>query len=633
MIKNWVKSGINLNKIIIIILGLIFAYLVFCYFYFDTLGVYDAAGQLAAVDHAKSIWPLWCGWSSRELLGWPQGLIYPPAVHWIMAGLAIIVGSPAAVKIVVAISLISLPFAMYWYFKKANIPKPWRLFLLTILTIIFIVLPDYMGSSISSLFYVGLIPNFVVLPVFFVFIGLIEGLVKKINLKYLILAGLLLGIILWSHIIIAIVAILYIGILTIKSLILRQWKVFGCFMAVGLIGLLLSLPFLTGMYLAIKGQLSSSGGLPSLLMVNTVILLMSVTVLIYLWKKKEGLGLGPILMSLLISTLCVADGALVYKFGTSFILGWIHIYRLQVFAYIFFVIAFTQVLSRLAVSKKVNVPALASIASVVCLLLALVVKNPADFNYVKVDIFAGGVIKGRFLEDFRRTESYPAPYSFQTKILQTNLNASWAHGLFAESAPNSSFVKSLSKSLRPEAYEINISDNSIDSVVVPPSRIPTLLNLFAIDNIISLNDIPDGAIGTWSQGSIKKYYHQNMLSTKKLAEVSTLTLRPVFNNWDKEVSDWWREAGDISDIPYDASEGALADLSINQAVEVEVKQWLDNKIVIDIHSDKPAPVIIKTTYAKGWKAKAVDGSNQKIWRIAPQLILIQANNEIELSYN
>jgi len=632
MKNNWVKLVPNINKIIIIILGIVFAYLVFCYFYFDTLGVYDAAGQLAAVDHAKTFWPLWQGWSSRELLGWPQGLIYPPAVHWVMAGLALIIGSEMAVKVVVALSLIGLPFAMYWYFKKIKLPKTCCLFLLTLLTIIFIALPDYMGSSISSLFYVGLIPNFVILPIFFVFIGIIEGLSEKINVKYIVLAGLLLGIILWSHIIVSMVAILYVGIIAIKSLLSRQWKEFGCFAAVGFIGLLLSLPFIIGMYLAIKGQLSSSGGLPSLFTVNIFALVASVVGLVYLWRKKERLGLGPVLAAVFLSLICVIDGVLVNRFGTSYILDWIHVYRLQVFAYIFLVIAITQIISKLTLSKKLNLPSIASIFSILFLLFVLFLKNPADFSYAKVEIIPGSVISGRFLEDFRRTESYPAPYAFQTKILKTNINSSWAHGLFAESAPNSSFIKSLSKSLRPDAYEMSLADDSIDSIVVAPTRIPKLLDLFGIDNIISLDNNPDNAIGTWVRGSEKKYYHQNILSTKKLADVSPLTLRPVANNWDREVLDWWRQTSDMVDLPYDASQGVLANIPVSGPVDVVVEQWLDNSIVLNINSNEIVPVIIKTTYAKGWKAKAADGSDIKIWRVAPQLMLIQANGRVNLNY-
>ena len=626
----WLRSHINL--ILYIIVGLVIAYLVISYLYFDTLGVYDAAGQLSAVEHAKSFWPLWQGWSSREMLGWAQGLTYPPAVHWIMAGLALIIGSAAAIKSIVALALICLPISIWWYLKQLDVPKEWRASLLMLLIVVLIALPDYMGSNISSLFSLGLITNFVAMPVLFVLFGLIERLAKNFSLKLLILAGLLLGVLVWSHMVIAIVGLMYLGVTALTYLIKHKWRTFGYFVIVGCIGLVVCLPFLIQFYLA-KDQINSSGGIVSLLALNGLVFGASIVIFVYLWRKKDRANLVPVIISGLLSFVCVADSILVRKFGTSFVLEWVHVYRLQTFAYIFITIAATQFIIRFLGSKKFNYAALLSAVAILILFIALVINNPATFEYAKVDVNSNNEVSGRFIEDFSRADSYPSPYTFQTKLLAENSGSSWAYGLFTESAPNSSFVKSLSKSLNPKLYSDSFSTGKIDDIIIPESRVSAMLDLFAIDDIISLNDNPTDAIGTWSRGSINKYYHQTKLSAKKLAEVPTLKLRPVTSNWDKEVIDWWSESGPVVDLPYDASAQQLPDSVDGKNVNVSVETWTDKKIVLQIDSQSSVPVIIKTSYSKGWSATSADGSNVNIWRVAPQLMMVYASGRVEIKYN
>ena len=626
----WISRHINI--IIYVILGLVVAYLVASYFYFDTLGVYDAAGQLAAVEHAKSFWPLWQGWSSREMLGWSQGLTYPPAVHWIMAGLALIIGSVAAMKIVIVLALICLPIAIWWYLKQIDVSKEWRASLLILIIVVLMALPDYMGSNISSLFCLGLITNFVALPLLFLFFGLTERLVRKFSLKSLILAGLSLGILVWSHMVIAIVGLIYLGITAITALLMRKWRTFGYFVSVGFVGLAISLPFLIKFLLA-SGQMNSAGGIASLLTLNGLVFGASIVIFIYLWRKKDRTNLVPVIISGLLSFVGVLDSILVHKFGTSFILEWIHVYRLQTFAYVFITIAAVQMIIRFLGTRKFNYAALFSAVTVPILFVALIINNPATFEYAKIDVNSNNEINGRFLEDFSRADSYPAPYTFQTKLLAENSNSSWAYGLFTESAPNSSFVKSLSKSLNPKLYTSSLNTGKIDDVIIPESRVSTMLDLFAINSIISLNDNPIGAIGTWSRGSINQYYHQKKLSVKKLAEVPTISLRPVTNNWNKEVINWWSESGPVVDLPYDASTQPLPEYVNNSNVNVFVEIWTDKKIVLQIDSQNSVPVIIKTSYSKGWSATSADGANINIWRVAPQLMLISSAGQVELNYN
>ncbi len=632
MTKN--RLGIDdkyLKGLIFATIGLAYLYLIYSYVRLDTLGVYDAAGQLAAVDHAKGFWPNWQGWSSRDLLGWPQGLIYPPGVHWVMAGLALIIGSVAAVKLVVVVALAALPIAMWWYLKQIKIAVNWRGPLVVLLTIILLISPDYMGSSVSSLFYLGLIPNFVVLPLLFVFLGQVTRLSKQSNWKHLALAGLVLGLLVWSHLVAAIVAVMYVIVTMLIAGIQRKWRLVRSFLIIGLVSIVVSLPLLIKMIPLIKGQITSAGGMPSLLLLDIFVLIVSLILSVVLWKKHVRLGLTPVLMAIVFSAIGVADSLLVKVFGTSFLLEWLHAYRLQPFAYLFATVSVVQVISKIAVNHEFKYIHWVNLLSVPVVIVALIANNPVNFDYAQITLGNVDSIKGRFLEDFRRLESYSAPYTFQTKLLAANDSTSWAYGLFIESSPNSSFVKSLSKSLRPTAYASDPVSDSLDSVVLPQTRVQSMLDLFAIDNIISLDNNSDNNIGTWTVGQKNQYYHAQKLTTKQLAQVPTVPLRPVSTNWNGTVDKWWRETGDMVDLPYDASSG-LIESKYNTNTEVTVDKWTDNNIDLNIHSDSPVPVLIKTTYSPGWHAISSNGNDIKIWRCAPQLMLIQANGVVHIQY-
>ena len=616
---------------LIAILFIAYSYLVFLYWHLGTLGVYDAAGQVEAISHAKAFWPSWNSWQPRELLGWPQGLLYPPGVHWLMAGLAMLVSVTVSVKLIVSVALLSLPVAMWWYLQQLEVPSKWRLSLVAVLSSMLIVLPDYMGSSIASLFRLGLIPNFVVLPLIFLSFGATEQLVRKSTKLNLALAGALFGLLVWFHLVAAIVGGLYLGTAVIVATIRAQWRAAGFVFASGLIGLTLSSPFLLRMIPLARTGIAPHGSIASLVLPDMAAVFIALVALVYLLRRYSGVALTPALTAVIFAGIGVLDGILVRRYGTSFVLAWLNAYRLQMFAYLLMIVAAAQVVIHHAQNRRPLWLRYASLASVALLLLVLVVKNPARFAYARVDISPLISVNGRFLESFRRSEAYPAPYTFQTKLVTANPNSSWAYGLFIESSPNSAFVKSLSRSLRPEAYLGDPKGTEPEDMTIDSARVSTMLDLFSIQNVISLDTNSNAAIGEWQVGKIKKYYHLIKEPDTKLVEVPKLPLRAVSSNWNRTVLNWWEETGAVLDLPYDATNGQISSVEASSA-SVSMKQASDTHIELKIDSQRPTPVLIKMTYAPGWKATATDGSSLKIWRVAPAMMMIEAKGAVSLNY-
>ena len=336
-------------------------------------------------------------------------------------------------------------------------------------------------------------------------------------------------------------------------------------------------------------------------------------------------------MGIVLAGIGVLDSILVHRFGTSFALAWLNAYRLQIFAYILIVVAITQVIVHHAQFRRPEWHKYASLVSIGLVIVVLIVKNPSRFTYARVDISPLISVHGRFLESFRRSESYPAPYTFQTKLVSTNPNSSWAYGLFIESSPNSAFVKSLSRSLRPEAYLRVPNGTEPEDISIDRTRVSTMLALFGISNIISLDSNSNAAIGEWQVAKTKKYYHLIALPEAKIAEVPTLPLRAISSNWNRAVLNWWEEAGPVKDLPYDATNGQISSVEAGStSVSMNMASYTHLKLKID--SVRPTPVLIKMTYAPGWKATGMDGSTLKIWRVAPQMMMIVATGQVDLNY-
>lgn len=574
------------------------------YFLGNFIDNYDAAGHRIMIDSMQEFWPWPIGWDNSTFLGHMYGEAYPMFLHWIMTGLSFITGTDYAVRILVSISLITLPISIYWYKDQNNKSS----FAILSTLIIMFLLPGYIGSNFSGIFTYGLVPSFIVMPIFFTLLGCINRINK--NRKFLVWSIILFSIIIWSHLVVAIVAGVFIlAKLLGKNTSSTRNKLLFIIVSGGIIGL----PLVISTLVDSSSTIQSSSGIATLFTINITLLLLSLAAIwkFNLWHKSVEARTAVILLAFL----CITP--LLIRLSSFSLIH--HAYRLQLFAYIFIGLS---IIYSVKISQKSlrNV----SILFTICFILLSTYKI-IDLSRDQAVVEIKSVVAGRFIESFRRTESFPTPYAGQQRLVKQG--GEWVNGLFSESAPNAPFVQSLMKSLRPEAYK-NLG-TGLDEVIKDTNDTKKMLSIFGISHIISLDENSKQSIGSLKIGPKILYYHdQNIGEQSSVEALNPKDLKPIKNNWNKAVSDWWRNP--ISNYLYDASKGEILESS-QTARNIKIIEDSRTKIIIDIESENAAPVLIKRTFSSSWVAKNSSGKSVKIYKFSPFLMMIEGKGRITLS--
>jgi hypothetical protein len=269
------------------------------------------------------------------------------------------------------------------------------------------------------------------------------------------------------------------------------------------------------------------------------------------------------------------------------------------------------------------------------IVVTLLVKNPAQLPDVKFELESPEIVKGRFLETFRRTEVDPFWYGVQTEINEENQKASWAYGLFTDSSPNGPYLGSLIRSLKPESYPVG-EGFFIETKTADEQKAGEALSYFGISQLLNLEDEQKKSVGSLEKGEETQFFNLEKASESGLFEVAQLPLRPVKGNWNKEVEKWWLQEGKLTDIPYlvagkgidDASQKDLQKASV-QIADTNERQ---TEYKLRINSETPAPVLAKISYFPYWKAVDDEGKEIPIYRAAPNLMLLEGKGNVILEY-
>ena len=202
-INNQIVKFSKVNQLLILGLTLVSVPLAFSFWQYD-LAIYDSAGHVALVEQiAANFWPFLSGWNANQLLGWPQGIYYPSAFHWLAATLSFSFGVEASVKTLISFSITILPISVYWYSGSVIKNNFWAILATISLFLLILIFPNFLGSGYRSLFQIGLLSNFFALPFVFIFLASIH---KEWNYK---ISSLILAFLVLTHIVAAMVAGVY----------------------------------------------------------------------------------------------------------------------------------------------------------------------------------------------------------------------------------------------------------------------------------------------------------------------------------------------------------------------------------------------------------------------------------------
>jgi len=638
---NQISDESYIHKFIYLGIIIVCGFLAFQFWQANFLSIYDASGHVAAVESVRSFWPSLSGWNARELLGWPQGIFYPSFFHYLTAGLAFGVGIPVAIKIVICVAFIALPISILIFVRSIFSDKNSALLAFLFIFLLITFSPDFLGSSFRSLFHLGLMPNFFVLPVLFLFLASTTKIAKGKFAE----SGLLLALLILTHLVAAILGVIYLLITFITKIMFGERHLWKKYLLVLIIALLLTaffwLPFLVNYQLT---SVATHGAITSYFSLNLVALLIAVGLVFFSFKKREEKLFCLSFTAFIIVLASVFDAMVFRKFGTSYFFETLNIYRFQIFAYMLLGMGLILLYEKSSWFKKTE--RLLTIAPILLfglIILGIFFKNPAKIQTAQVNLAHPEKISGRFLESFRRTESYPVVYEFQTRLSSENKQSPWAFGVFPESSPNAPFIQSLIKSLRPSAYPEG-EGASLETKFVDKEKTGSLLNLFGVSYLISLDNEPKNEIGVWTQEDEKKYYNAEKISDGVLFEVVKLPVIPIDKNWEKEVENWWLESGELKYLPYQARkekfETVCAETLNNAQIKILSVNERQTKFELEIDAAKQVPVLAKISYFPYWKAyqngspraAGEAGKEIPIYRSAPNLMLISANGKVTLEY-
>src|SRR3989344_6593582 len=96
-----------------------FLYLGTVYFLSDSLQVYDGPGHLNLIWNIReNLWPAFWGWNPSSLLGFDQGIYFPPLFHYSAAALSFLFGVENSVKLIIFTAFLLLPVSAYFFSSK-----------------------------------------------------------------------------------------------------------------------------------------------------------------------------------------------------------------------------------------------------------------------------------------------------------------------------------------------------------------------------------------------------------------------------------------------------------------------------------------------------------------------------------
>jgi len=580
----------------------------------NSLDVYDAPSQLALARFLRDeLFPSYLGWNPNSLLGFPQGLFYPPLLHWLAAFLGFIFDLKLVFKGMIAASLLGTPIAAYFWIRKYFQLSEQALLGTILVSCLLIVLPGYLGAGWKGVVQIGLIPSFVSLPILLALFGLFDR--GKYRLSVLLLSAVIL-----LHLVAAAVAVLYVA----ASLLNTQTRA----SAVKVLGLSLVITsFFWLPFLIFSSEISVSRHPEAYLFFNLAVFWIAIS-LAFINKFQ---GKTVYLITIALAALLLIDklGEVLPNVASEKIYSF-HLYRFQAYLAIFFsVLAFGLIFKFLKITSKQAL----MLGSVGVILLAGygLIRNPVLSSGDRFNLVEKDPPGERFIEAFSREESYPFIYASQEELGMRG--SQWAYGLFTDSVRTGPYLGSVAYSLSQEELVPERSE-FIETQVISEEKVEQALNLFGVDHLLILGEEGPGAVGESSLLDQKGYYHLQQRDSIDLIETINTPLSSVQDNWEEAFESWWRQTDSFSELLVADPKGTLGKVdekAKGKIVEISHNEtWSTFDFKVD--SDQEIPVLVKFSYFPFWRANN-EGKEIPIYRVSPNLMLVVTKGKVEFNYD
>ena len=410
----------------------------------NPIAQWDAPGHLFSAWYAREyLFPKPTGWNPYFFGGFPQGTLYPFLFHYLVAGLAFLMPLATSFKAVVATAVAATPLSFYFACRgfalsptQATAGAIWMTALLA-LPIEFATDNNHVGGTLASTFRIGLVANAFALPLLFFYVG---ALLRSIRSRHMLLPTLLLAALVLSHLMTALVGLLFMVFLAAAHL--RERPVLVHLLRHGAVAFLLvafwAIPFLSysGYSDSIRLQLYLGRGAFALIGCG----LLAVAWLHSRRTLENNLELSAWFLTLVVAVLL-----------SSSLPVRLHFYRFVLYPVLLVPVLLIKTLPH----RHVNSICTAGLA---CLVLSVVAPPPGGLS----DAFSGTPVappfivehpvRGRTLILANSAEQPSSSYVHQLQhSLPMYLRCASSKGLFVESSLNARYFLSLEKLMDPWA--------------------------------------------------------------------------------------------------------------------------------------------------------------------------------------
>ncbi|MCX6804034.1 MAG: hypothetical protein NTY48_05720 [Candidatus Diapherotrites archaeon] len=163
-----------------LIIGLLLPYLAF-----NNLTSWDTPGHVASAEYLKTqFFPDFSGWNPNSFGGFAQNYFYPPMFYYLVVLLSQVIPLVLAFKILVIISVLLIPYAVYFLARSFEIPREKAvLFMLFVCAFMLISTGFFGGNELEGKLYgtlaIGNSPAGLAIPLFFITLGVMNREFKK----------------------------------------------------------------------------------------------------------------------------------------------------------------------------------------------------------------------------------------------------------------------------------------------------------------------------------------------------------------------------------------------------------------------------------------------------------------------
>ena len=643
--KNWDKG-------IIAVLTLLLFLLIFLPFIlYNSLDKYDTPGLLSLSWFIKHYtFPDFQGWNPFFFAGFPQGILYPPLFHYLVAALNHFFSLDLSYKLIITSFGLLIPWSLYLFNRSVYKEKSWSMLSTFFILLTLIVLPGFFGFNFDGVIDYGLGPSFVTIPIFFFYLG---SLFKKNgNFK---LPAILLSLMVLTNLVATLVA----GFITVIYLLMhrKDSSITRRVLYLGALFFLLT-AFWTVPYLVFREYTVTgfSMKLSSIYTLLGLIGVVAVLVFVFLQRKKRSYS-GKILAFLisgLFLALLTAFDSVVNSGESKFPIPGVHTFRLEIFVILSISISLTYILQvlhpmflelvrKLRLSKlferKKHIAMNVAVLIIITAALLLIRINPKGVQGIELSKDMNW--EGRAMRGYKVSEVLDQSRAvIDRSVIEYPENFA-VDGLLKESSYLAPYYQALSKNLDKDNYSWEELDNYfVENQQISDKKTRYLMDLLWVKYIFSIRDDfpqcdvfrPVTKFETRSneEGLIERDMYLCRYKPSMDSEfVEVLEKKPdyFYGNWSKKLDEWW--LSESTDLFSDTSISTIGEDDAVFKVE-----FLDNHQEFKVEQDnlKSKSVVVKTSYFPNWKAYDKNGNEVQVFRISPNLLGVEITDEITFRY-